>query len=1040
MDKIDYSTLFKEVNELSQAITLLRHNPGKPMIFGVCIETSIHALTFMIAALEHNAFYYIDPKSSCPMKTLNAVKPEYVVVEYNPINLNFSKWIQCYHIKTKFEVFGKVFAIFDLYSESFQIENSNENLAYVVRTSGTSGFPKLVFVPWSCIGTNVYFFKSKFGVTSEAAPVFFSAAPFSFDPSVVNFLLCLVQGCLLVIASTDALLKKSLSTALLKVEASIIQCTPSLLSAWDSVLPLSQSLFCSQTSVKTLLIGGEVAPPSSLIKTWLSNCLSKVDVFSLYGISEVSCWASLKRLNLDSASSLIDPKYAEFSHLLTEERFLGEVLDDTLLVVVENNSIIKEGIGEIFLGRTIGDCEVYEYIAEQGSYRNSSALSPDGAIKSFSGKDFDSEIMLGEGAFHKFKSGLVLHNTSLFPTGDRAYVSSELKEVVYIGRLNRIVKHLGERVDVGLVESCLGKITGVKFCHAIFHQNKIIVFLQFSQDSGQIYLEIKNSMQSQRLLSRIPMVFHETTQIWPNAHGKIDNEKLLASYEQSHQFQEESRSTTLANIWKSILLCEPTHDDNFVSCGGNSIKAVLFVECLKESLGQAFDNLIDILLTGKYFEVANFVSSNQMSSSSKRSFSSISEHHQNLSFNDKKVKQNARSVAEIVLTRNVSLVKGVATTILEKRPPTGHDLKWSFDMKQCVDSSPLILQKSGEKQQLLFIASHSGLFVCLDAKSGEVIWSITLKNRIEASPCVASDGSRIMIGSYDGSFYCFKVNDGSILWSFETGDQIRCTAVYDASTGYVYFGSYDKYFYCLNCDGQLVWRVKHSGSSIPSSPCIVAGKVYVVCLQGILICYDSCNGEPKWRNQVTGPVFSPLSVFSKGLLVMSINFDLTALSLSGDVLWNLRTNDRCFVGLRVVVNNITRICTNIKRTNCACSFCSEEMIVFSDIAGNIYIVNENGNLLSSYQCPGGVGSTPYIVQVHGLDSYFCCVVAQKNGTILFLDFSADFSVTSANKPVSLKCQTRFTFVNEGEVFSSPIFYDSKLYVGGRNNFISCYSC
>ena len=119
VDKVDYSTFYKKVTELSKDIAKLRHDPENPMILGICIETSIHAIAFMISAFEDNAFYYIDPNLSCPIQTLKAVKPEYVVVPFDKNCSAFKKWDAYFPIKTKLEVFGKQFAIFDLYQKSF---------------------------------------------------------------------------------------------------------------------------------------------------------------------------------------------------------------------------------------------------------------------------------------------------------------------------------------------------------------------------------------------------------------------------------------------------------------------------------------------------------------------------------------------------------------------------------------------------------------------------------------------------------------------------------------------------------------------------------------------------------------------------------------------------------------------------------------------------------------------------------------------------------------------------------------------------------
>lgn len=108
-----------------------------------------------------------------------------------------------------------------------------------------------------------------------------------------------------------------------------------------SILQMSPSVFLrfsaeeieyifQESSLKVLCLGGENFP-SYVLYLPRKNDLR---VFNLYGITEVSCWASV--CEVKNPSQMIH---------------LGTALADTLLEVRdENGHCIQEGIGEMFIG------------------------------------------------------------------------------------------------------------------------------------------------------------------------------------------------------------------------------------------------------------------------------------------------------------------------------------------------------------------------------------------------------------------------------------------------------------------------------------------------------------------------------------------------------------------------------------------------------------------------------------------------------------------------------------------------------------------
>ena len=61
------------------------------------------------------------------------------------------------------------------------------------------------------------------------------------------------------------------------------------------------------------------------------------------------------------------------------------------------------------------------------------------------------------------------------------------------------------------------------------------------------------------------------------------------------------------------------------------------------------------------------------------------------------------------------------------------------------------------KNDLLYVADFSGLFHCLDAKTGNVHWTYDMKACSWASPLIVED--KVYIGNEDGMVLVFKLSD-----------------------------------------------------------------------------------------------------------------------------------------------------------------------------------------------------------------------------------------------------------------------------------------
>lgn len=149
---------------------------------------------------------------------------------------------------------------------------------------------------------------------------------------MIELILALQSGaCLLIVPYKICINPKALYEALFSVmNITFLQMVPSVFLRWDEN-QIKQILLNSQ--LKILAFGGEHFPKRVL-------CYERgyhLRIFNLYGISEVSCWATLHEITNESHNDEIP---------------IGQTLDATLVELRDNYGVITNcGKGEIFIGR-----------------------------------------------------------------------------------------------------------------------------------------------------------------------------------------------------------------------------------------------------------------------------------------------------------------------------------------------------------------------------------------------------------------------------------------------------------------------------------------------------------------------------------------------------------------------------------------------------------------------------------------------------------------------------------------------------------------
>ncbi|XP_064440605.1 beta-alanine-activating enzyme isoform X3 [Mirounga angustirostris] len=859
----------------------------------------------------------------------------------------------------------------------------NHCLAYVLHTSGTTGIPKIVRVPHACIVLNIQHFRVLFEITQE--DVLFLASPLTFDPSVVEIFVALSSGaCLLIVPTSVKVLPSKLAAVLFSHHrVTILQATPTLLRRFGSQL-IKSTVLSASTSLRVLALGGEAFPSLTVLKSW-RGIDNKTQIFNIYGITEVSSWATFYRIPEQFLNSTLK------SELPVP---LGFPLLGTVVEVRDTNGFtIQEGRGQVFLGGRNRVCFL----------------------------DDEMTVPLG----------------MMRATGDLVMVKDG--EIFFLGRKDSQIKRHGKRLNIELVQQVAEGLQQVESCAVTwYNQEKLILFLVSKNDLVKEYIfkELQKRLPSHAIPDELLLI----DSLPFTSHGKIDVSELNKIYLNYLNLKSECKLNgkeelwgKLQYLWKSILnLSEDPlkvpDESLFLNSGGDSLKSIRLLNEIEKLVGTSVPGLLEIILSSSILEIYNHVLQTvfpdedlvfSKNYATKRKFSDINQEetsggslHQKsvmtlscdneltaftavsrgsqiLSLNTKFLTklglcssahsselisqtniQNVKSLNPSALTgkskdpSHVAEVSEEGTYVIAAKKMELH-VRWRSDTGKCVDASPLVVIPAVDKSSAtVYIGSHSHRMMAVDLHSGKVKWEQILGDRIESSACVSKCGNFIVVGCYNGLVYVLRSNSGEKYWMFPTEDAVKSSATMDPTTGLLYIGSHDQHAYALDiyATGNRVW--KHScGKPLFSSPRCCLQYVCIGCVDGNLLCFTHF-GEQVWQFSTSEPIFSS-----------------------------------------------------------PCASASEQEIFFGSHDCFIYCCNMKGHLQWKFETTSRVYATPFAFRYQEGDSGMLLAAASTDGKLWILD--------------SKSGRLQSVYELPGEVFSSPVIWESMLLIGCRNNYVYC---
>jgi D-alanine--poly(phosphoribitol) ligase subunit 1 len=493
-DAVSYGELNKLANRMARL--LIERGVGPGDVVSLSGEKSLFTFACMIACLKIGSVYSVlDPDSPLQRlrKILSTCKPKLLLAERDFLS--------------KFDKVANDLGIVAVEKDSDQVANAiNEfddtnlpqtrgvtgsNPAYIMFTSGSTGFPKGAVMTHANVLNLIEWSKETFGITHN--DILTNVNPLYFDNSVFDFYSALFTGARLVPLSKEEVREPKLLVE--KTDAA--GCT--LWFSVPSLLIFLQTMKATDgknlKSIRRFVFGGEGYPKAKL-KGLYDAYSDSSEFFNVYGPTECTCICSCYKVTAQDFDDL---------HGLPP---LGHIAHNfEFLILDEEGKAVPEGeTGELcLLGPNVGK-----------GYYNDAERTAASFVQNPYNNGFP-EIM--------YKTGDLV---KLDPADGKLYIQ---------GRKDNQIKHMGYRIELEEIEAalhCLDYVSEAAVLHtSVNGLSRIIAIVSARQefDGERIRQDLRQIIPDYM----IPSVFHCEKMLPKNPNGKVDRRGLVEKYLQSKQ-------------------------------------------------------------------------------------------------------------------------------------------------------------------------------------------------------------------------------------------------------------------------------------------------------------------------------------------------------------------------------------------------------------------------------------------------------------------------------------------------------------------------
>ena len=341
-------------------------------------------------------------------------------------------------------------------------------------------------------------------------------------------------------------------------------------------------------------------------------------------------------------------------------------------------------------------------------------------------------------------------------------------EIYCCGRLDNRVKHNGQIICLDALKRTIDKNLQIEQSFCLLQHNELCLYVKVAEDIQIMDSQIMEVISKQLSTSYIPdeIIFIDKFPI--TSHGKINQHALKKNILHQSVYDITNLKEYLQKIWNSCLKSEEkslapfSTGNNFVKLGGDSFSAAFLVNQISKyilsvtSRVVSYEELFHKILMGTFGEVVTYL---EIFCKQGPSVDKLRLHRSP----DRRIsiKETTRKRDKIeclhfyaIKSQNKDLHcecwNNTAVHLTEKPYKNKRFLalneEWKYDLRKCIDASPLILMDNDCKDGVIYIGSHSHIFAAISVKHGKKVWETVLGDRIESSATVSVDGKLICVG------------------------------------------------------------------------------------------------------------------------------------------------------------------------------------------------------------------------------------------------------------------------------------------------------
>ena len=479
--KVNYDQLNKLSNKIANFF--LSKGVKKNDVIAIFNTKEIFGYASMLACLKIGVIYTnLDTEN--PIKRLKKIfeisKPKLIVIDHKPNN-KFNKLSK--NLKYEFIFFSNHKFIKNFSHKNLIISKkiTGSNPAYIMFTSGSTGFPKGALISHANILSFIRWSINNYDITNK--DIFAQVSPMYFDNSVFDFFTAFFSGACLVPVNKKLILNLSeFLNVIHKSRCSIFFCVPSFLIYLQKMKVLNKKTF---TNVRSFIFGGEGFPKAELKKFYNIYC-KQAKIINVYGPTETTCICS---------SYQISKKDFENMKILAPLGKINSNFDK--IIVDENMNKVKKGMkGELCL---IGPNVCLGYYNDSRKTNENFIQNPN--IKTY--KDI------------------------IYKSGDIVYEKDEI--LYFVGRKDNQIKHMGHRIELEEIEAVLNSFKYINQCAVVYKKEKINygeIIAHVVSIKKILETRIKKDLEKHLPRYMIPNLIYIKKKLPKNRNGKIDRSKL----------------------------------------------------------------------------------------------------------------------------------------------------------------------------------------------------------------------------------------------------------------------------------------------------------------------------------------------------------------------------------------------------------------------------------------------------------------------------------------------------------------------------------